>query len=107
MIDRQTIQAMAAKIAERFRPQRVVLFGSYARGEATEDSDVDLLVVMERPGPRGKRSAPIIRMLAEEYALPVDVVVRSSEAIERWEDVANSVSRRILEEGIVLYERGK
>jgi hypothetical protein len=46
-------------------------------------------------------------MLAEEYALPVDVVVRSSEAIERWEDVANSVSRRILEEGIVLYERGK
>ena len=61
MVSDAIIREMAGKIASRFNPQRVVLFGSYARGEATENSDVDLLVVVEKPAPRGKRSAPIAR----------------------------------------------
>jgi len=105
MVSLETIREMAAKIAQRFRPDRVVLFGSYARGEASEDSDVDLLVVTRDLAPRGKRSAPIIRMLAEDYALPVDIVVRTSKALEEWKNTRVSFPRHVLEEGIVLYEK--
>ena len=95
----------AGKIASRFNPQRVVLFGSYARGEATGNSDVDLLVLVEEPAPRGKRSAPIIQMLAEDHALPVDVVVRSPDVLQQWSGVPGSFSQQIASEGVVLYER--
>jgi len=107
VISNETILEMTAKIVERFDPHKVVLFGSYARGEATEHSDVDLLVVMEEYAPRGKRSAPIIRMLAQDYALPVDVIVRSQDVLEQWKDVPGSFSRQVSSEGIVLYDREK
>ena len=107
MISNEIIQEMAAKIAKRFDPQKVVLVGSYARGEATEHSDIDLLVVMEESAPRGKRSAPIIRMLAEDYALPVDVIVRSQDALEQWKDVPGSFCRQASSEGVVLYDKRK
>ena len=105
MISHETIRTMAARIAERFHPQKIVLFGSYARGDATENSDVDLLVIVEGLSPRGKRSAPIIQMLAEEYPLPVDVIVRPSSALEQWKDIPGTFAHRVSEEGIVLYER--
>jgi uncharacterized protein len=104
MISQRTIRAMARKIGQEFHPRQVVLFGSYARGEATEDSDVDLLVVMDQVGPRGRRTAPIRLMLAEEYVLPVDIVVQSDDAVQKWKDVPGSFTQRVFQEGIVLYE---
>ncbi len=105
MVARQIIDEMAGKIAERFHPEKVILFGSYARGEASEDSDIDLLVVLRSPGPRGRRSAPIIKMLAQHYALPVDVVVRTPEGLRRWGQVPGSLARAAITEGVTLYER--
>ena len=105
MVSRRTIDEISRKIVERFRPEKIILFGSYARGEATEDSDVDLLVVSRSPGPRGKRSAPMIRMLAEEYDLPIDIVVRSPEGLEEWKDVRYSLAHVALTEGITLYDK--
>jgi len=46
MVSMRDIQAFAKRVAAEFHPQRIILFGSYARGEATADSDVDMLVVM-------------------------------------------------------------
>jgi len=105
MISRETINEMVRKIAERFDPERIILFGSYARGEATEDSDLDLLVVSHSPGPRGRRSAPIIRLLAEEYDLPVDIIVRTPEGLRRWGDLRGSFANTALKEGVTLYEK--
>ena len=105
MISRQTIDEMVKKIAQRFNPERIILFGSYARGEATEDSDLDLLVVSQSPGPRGRRSAPIIRLLAEEYDLPVDIIVRTPEGVSLWGDVRGSFANTALTEGVTLYEK--
>ena len=107
MVTRETVQQMANRIAERFHPRRIVLFGSYARGEATEHSDVDLLIVVRDLPLRGKRSAPIIRMLAEEYHVPVDVIVRSEATLTEWKDVYGTFSNRVSEEGIVLYEEAE
>ena len=50
MIPMHEIEAFTARVAEQFLPQRIILFGSYARGEATSDSDVDLLVVLPCEG---------------------------------------------------------
>ena len=105
MVSRRAIEDMARRIAERFDPERIILFGSYARGDARENSDVDLLVVTRLPGPLGKRSAPIIKMLAQEYPLPVDVVVRSPEGLDNWRDVPGSFAAVVLAEGVTLYER--
>ncbi len=106
MMTEATIQRITTRIVERFRPVRIVLFGSYARGEADENSDLDLLVVLDSPPPRGRRSAPIVRFLAEQFTLPIDVVVRSRESVERYGNTAGTLVAEALREGVVLYERG-
>lgn len=103
IIDMQTIQAVARLIAEAFDPERVVLFGSYARGQASAHSDIDLLVEL-RTGPKPKGN-PIRRAIAERFVLPVDVVVTSPEIMARQQDNPYSVIHQALNEGIVLYDR--
>lgn len=104
MTSKETIAEMASRIGREFRPRRVILFGSYARGDATEESDVDLLVVVDEPRQRGKRSAPILRVLAEEYAVPVDVIVRTTDSLERESGVPGTLGDEVSKEGVVLYE---
>lgn len=105
MLHRATIQEIADKIAERFQTEQIILFGSYARGEAHEHSDVDLLVVVDSVAPRGRRSAPILKMLAEHYAEPIDVVVRSRQSLDDWQTVPGSFAAQVGKEGIMLYDR--
>ena len=107
MLTQANIQQIADRIADRFNPEKIILFGSYARGEAHHHSDLDLLIVMETLAPRGQRSAPIIKMLAQDYAEPIDVVVRSAQALKDWQQVPGSFAHQVLTEGIVLYDRQK
>ena len=105
MISQGKIQAMATRIVERFAPVRIVLFGSYARGEATEDSDVDLLVEFEHdPRPDPWRN-PIHRMLVEEFVVPMDVIISTSEAVRKHRNSRYSLIHAAFQEGKVLYER--
>ncbi len=103
-IDKPTIQAIARLIAERFDPDQVILFGSHARGQAGVHSDVDLLVVMRDERERG-RGNPIRRAIAERFVLPVDVIVRSPEAVAQQRNDPYSLIHKAFEEGEVLYER--
>lgn len=105
MLTQATVQAIADQVAQQFKPEKIIFFGSYALGEAHDHSDLDLLVVMDSDAPRGKRSAPILRMLAEHYIEPIDVVVRSPQSLATWQDTPGSFAHQILKEGIVLYER--
>ena len=102
-IDMQTIRAVARLIVERFSPERVVLFGSFARGQAGEHSDIDLLVELHT-GPE-RIGNPIRRAIAERFVLPVDVVVASPDTVARHQDNPYSVIYQALNEGIVLYDR--
>ena len=107
VLPRETIEEMARKIAERFQPERIILFGSYARGEATENSDLDLYIELDDPGPRGAASIPIRLMLGDEYLFPFDVIVRSPDVTRergrRFGTLENDVSR----EGVILYARAR
>jgi predicted nucleotidyltransferase len=100
----EAIAEMARRIAVQFHPDRVILFGSYARGTAGPDSDVDLLVVMPANGSRRERAVEIDVALSG-IKLPADVIVVTPEDIERDRQIPGTLIRPALNEGKVLYER--
>ena len=103
MVKRALIRKYARTLGREFRPQRVVLFGSYARGKATEDSDVDILVIMNHDKPRNVDQAIAIR-LTTDTPFPMDLLVkRPAEVAERLA-LNDTFIRSILEDGEVLYE---
>ena len=98
------VVAMVRRIAERFAPERIVLFGSRARGDAKEWSDVDLLVVM--PDGTDRRKAAIeMRGVVGDLPVAKDIVVTTPDHIARRGHVIGTVLRPALREGKVLYER--
>jgi predicted nucleotidyltransferase len=102
---RQAIEEMAQRIAAAFSPDKIILFGSRARGEAGPESDVDLLVLFdELEIPRG-RAAQLYSVLAGCSSLPKDIVVSTTARFERYRDVVNTVYWPAAREGKILYER--
>lgn len=103
MISSSDIQAAVRTLAETAKPERIILFGSYARGEARADSDVDLLVI-ERDVPDRAREMVRLRRALRPLRIPVDLLVYSTEDVERWGDQPGSNLYWALQEGKVLYE---
>jgi len=100
----QKIQEMVHRIVENFHPERVVLFGSYARGTAGPDSDVDLLVVMQRKKSNVDTCVEI-RGVLHGLGLAKDIVVATPNEWKKYSDIAGSLIRTAHEEGKTLYER--
>lgn len=100
----EIIAEMVRRIVARFDPQRIILFGSRARGDARWDSDVDLLVVLREVENRRRTTVAILRLLAD---MPVakDVVVTTTTEVEHQGRLIGTVVRPALREGKVLYER--
>ena len=98
------IEAMTQQIVQRFHPLKIILFGSYARGGITVDSDVDLLVVMEVSGSKRRQASEIDLALAER-TLPLDLIVVTPQEYERYRDVMGHIIYPAVREGKVLYER--
>ena len=92
------------RIAERFSPDKIILFGSFARGDMGPDSDVDLLVLFAEVGDPHKRAAELYASLAD-FPRPMDIVVSTSSRFERFRNVVNTVYWPASREGKVLYER--
>ena len=86
------------------QPQKIILFGSRARGQATNDSDYDLLVIENSTQPRYRRAAPYRRAL-KDLGTSKDIVVWTPREIAQWQNVPNAFITTALREGIILYER--
>jgi predicted nucleotidyltransferase len=99
---RAVIEHIVHEIALRFRPRRVILFGSYAYGHPTPDSDVDLLVVMDTPM-RAVDQAVAIRE-AVDFPFPTDLLVRTPQQLEERLAMNDAFLKEITSRGIVLYE---
>jgi predicted nucleotidyltransferase len=97
------IERVGIEIGKHFNPERVVLFGSHARGDATPDSDVDLLVVMRHEEAKGFRMATKIRCQIRP-SFPMDLLVRTPEEMANRLALGDSFLKEITEQGIVLYE---
>lgn len=102
MVTGRQIKAYAAEIAREFRPRRIILFGSYAHGKPTRDSDVDLLVIMPHKG-LGADKATEIR-LKVRAPFPMDLLVRSPQKIRQRLARGDFFFEEIFEKGKVLYE---
>ena len=104
-LNRETIQAITQLIVERFQPEQVILFGSVARGEEDENSDLDLMVVLSHNDEEGRDGYAIRLAIAENFVLPVDVLIRSADVLARYRQNPNSMLSRMLEDSEVLYDR--
>ena len=103
MILQEEIQAFANRIVECLQPEKVILFGSYAYGDPTPDSDVDLLVVMDfQPGER--KSLEIRKAL--DFSFSLDLIVKTPQDVERRYQGYDPLIRHALNQGKVLYDRG-
>jgi predicted nucleotidyltransferase len=96
------IQSIADRIARTFRPDKIILFGSHARGQAAKDSDVDLLVLMDYQGHAIRQSAAIRASLGDA-PFSLDVIVRTPEEFSKRCAMNDWLMREIQSEGIVLH----
>ena len=102
------VQSLRDAVLRQMNPLLLIVFGSQARGTATPDSDIDLLVVDDRPfsATRSRRRivGDIRRGLPADRH-PIDVLLFDSSELNRWRETTNHVISRALKEGVVLYER--
>ncbi len=100
----KTLPQAIERIAGELKPERIILFGSYAYGNPTPDSDVDLLVVMETDRPYSERSWAVSRLLLPRE-FPVDILVKTPSELAVGLNKGDFFLREITERGLVLYER--
>lgn len=99
---RADIQMLVDNIVRHFSPEKIVLFGSYARGEAGPDSDVDLLVIMPHEGHSARKAAEITQ-LVHPRRFSIDLIVRSPETVQQRARMNDWFIRELLREGRVMY----
>lgn len=102
-ISRRAINTFARKVAKEFKPQKIILFGSYAYGKPTPDSDVDMLVIMPFEG-RGAKKATEILILTDPR-FPIDLLVRTPKQIRERIKLGDFFIREITQKGKVLYAK--
>ena len=104
IIKEQQIQEMANKIALKFKPKKIILFGSYAWGNPTKDSDVDLFIIEESDKPRRDRQLEL-RSFLFGSPFPCDVLVYTPKESEKRVQIGDFFIKNILNKGKILYER--
>jgi predicted nucleotidyltransferase len=103
MVDDQAIQDLCNRIVQEFQPERIILFGSYAYGNPTPDSDVDILVVLPFEGKNLYKSLEILNQAKPDF--PIDLLARRPDDTEWRYREGDPLVREALDHGKVLYER--
>ncbi len=103
MINEEVLSEVKERLVRKFHPQRIILFGSQARGTADEHSDVDLLVICPFRGNRRRLMTDMDRALK---GLPIarDIMILTPEEYERDRHIPGTVARPASKEGRILYE---
>lgn len=98
------LRRIAQRIAAACDPELILLYGSFAKGQATVDSDVDLLVVVAGEA-RTRELAAELRELVDGLPVPVDLKVITKQRMEDRRQGPHGFLRSILSSGVMLYER--
>ena len=104
MTTAEIIPTMVDRIVGQFQPTSILLFGSRARGDANESSDVDLLVVMKEV-PDKRQAAIEIRRSLRDLPVSKDIVVATQDEVARRGHVVGTIIHAALREGRIVYER--
>ena len=99
----EQINEIIKKIVENFQPEKIILFGSHANGTATEESDLDLLVIKDSDLPARLENRKIRKLLAG-LKISVDVVVKTKEEFETYKDIIGTIVYPANKFGKVIYE---
>ncbi len=102
MISLRKIKKYAAVVAREFKPEKIILFGSYAWGNSGEDSDVDLLVVIPRVDNTVSKAVEIRLKTGTQF--PMDIIVSTPEKISKRISMGDSFMKNIITKGKLLYE---
>jgi predicted nucleotidyltransferase len=104
-IDESVLEDMARRLIKEFTPDQIILFGSQAWGTPSDDSDIDLYVIVpqsaERPLQRARRAHTCLHGIRK----PVDILVRTQSEADKNRQVFASLECQIFEKGRILYER--
>jgi predicted nucleotidyltransferase len=103
MITQEKIQEIVQKIVEGYQPERIILFGSYASGSPTEDSDLDLLIVKDVEEPKLERGRKV-RKLLRGSLVPIDILIYTPAELNKWKDLPVAFEHHVLQTGKLLYE---
>lgn len=101
----ETLPAAVEKIVRELNPEKIILFGSYAYGNPTPDSDVDLLIILKTDSKRAERVVAVSNILYPRE-FPVDILVKTPQELND-ELTHNFFLREITSKGKVLYERSR
>jgi predicted nucleotidyltransferase len=105
MIQQNEIAQLSQKIIDLIHPEKIILFGSYAYGIPTRESDLDLLVIVKSSNePRYKRAREIRKHLWGSTSFAKDILVYTESEIAEWRNVKEAFITSIIEQGKVLYE---
>ncbi len=102
-IPMRAIRAVVKQIAERFQPEKIILFGSYAYGRPRPESDVDLLVILDTPLRNREQAAQIARAI--DYHFGLDLLVRSPQQLAERLALGDFFLQEVIEKGKMLYAR--
>ena len=102
-IPMRAIRDVVKQIAEQFKPEKIILFGSYAYGKPRPESDVDLLVIMSTPLRNHEQAAKIARAI--DYHFGLDLLVRTPQQVAERMNLGDFFMQEIIEGGKVLYAR--
>jgi len=103
-MNQDLVTDIVRRIVETAQPEKIILFGSRARGDARPDSDFDILVIKESEEPRYRRSVPLYVALADLPA-EVEVMVYTPDEVEEWRQVPQAFITTAVREGTTIYER--
>jgi predicted nucleotidyltransferase len=103
-VERKEILQMVRRIVSQFHPEKIILFGSHARGDAGPDSDVDLLIVMPFSGSKREKQVEI-RLALSSIRIPKDIMVTTPEEFLWRKEVPGTIERPAAREGKILYAR--
>ena len=104
MIDQEQIKSVVQAIVEGYEPIKIILFGSYAYGHPTKDSDLDLLIIKDGDVSGIQRNRRVRSML-KDFSIPIDVIVKSSQEFNMLKDVIGTVIYPANKYGKVIYEQ--
>ena len=104
MIAQKQIEKIIEIIVDKYEPEKVILFGSYAYGHPHSDSDLDLLIVKNTNLPRHKRAREIRKHLWGLTDIPKDIIIYTQKEIDDWADVKEAFITSVVKKGKILYE---
>ena len=105
MITQEQINEITKRIVRNFKPQRIILFGSYANGKPTEQSDLDLLIIKDSEFPSRLQNRKVRKILSG-LRVPVDVIVKTPEEFQTYKDIIGTIIYPANKFGKVIYESG-